>query len=240
MGAAGLLRTAGIAATTALAALAAIVVGAVTGSERIPARVMAWWGKRLVRLGGWKIRAEGLSHLPREGAVLVANHQSLLDIPLLLSVLPGEVRFLAKKDLARIPLFGRAMVMAGNLLVDRDEPRDMLPFMREAVGRIRRGQSVVVFPEGTRSADGTIEEFKSGAFAIARISGARVVPVYIDEGRRALPKGSLLIHPAELELTVLPPIDSKEGDSRQGMADEARRRITEARRVSEERRKEGA
>jgi 1-acyl-sn-glycerol-3-phosphate acyltransferase len=233
MGAAGLLRTAGIAATTALAALAAILAGAVTRSERTPARVMAWWGRRLVRLGGWKVRTEGLSHLPREGAVLVVNHQSLLDIPLLLSVLPGEIRFLAKQDLARIPLFGRAMVMAGNLLIDRDDPRDMLPLVREAVGRIRRGQSVVVFPEGTRSADGSIGEFKPGAFSIARKSGARVVPVYIDGGRRALPKGSLRVHPAEIALMVLSPIDPKDGLSRQGMADEARRRIAEARRKAE-------
>jgi 1-acyl-sn-glycerol-3-phosphate acyltransferase len=237
LGAAGLLRTAGIGATTALAALVAIVAGAVTRSERIPARIMAWWGKRLVRLGGWKVRAEGLSHLPREGAVLVVNHQSLLDIPLLLSVLPGEIRFLAKRDLARIPLFGRAMLMAGNLLIDRDDPRDMLHLVREAAGRIRGGQSVVVFPEGTRSADGTIGEFKSGAFSIARKSDARVVPIYIDGIRRALPKGSLRIHPAEIGLMVLPPIDPKEGLSRQGMADEARRRIAEAHRAAAARRK---
>jgi 1-acyl-sn-glycerol-3-phosphate acyltransferase len=230
LGAAGLLRTAGIAAMTALAALAAILAGAVTRSERTPARVMAWWGRRLVRLGGWKVRAEGLSHLPREGAVLVANHESLLDIPLLLSVLPGEIRFLAKQDLARIPLFGRAMVMAGNLLIDRDDPRDMLPLVREAVERIRGGQSVVVFPEGTRSADGSIGEFKPGAFSIARKSGARVLPVHIDGGRRALPRGSLRVRPAEIALTVLPSIDPKDGLSSQGMADEARRRIAEARR----------
>jgi 1-acyl-sn-glycerol-3-phosphate acyltransferase len=239
-GVAGALRTASMLAVTFAAAAAARLAAAATRSEKAPARVMAWWGRSLIRLGGFHVRAEGLSHLPREGAVLAANHQSLLDIPLILSVLPGEVRFMAKQELGRIPLFGKAMVGAGNLLVDREEPREALLLMREAVERVRRGQWLVVFPEGTRSGDGEVGQFRTGVFHIAHKAARPLIPLYIDGGSTALPKGSLTIRPARLFLRLLPAIAPGDGcaASKQAMADEARRRILEAR--AEERTRQDA
>jgi 1-acyl-sn-glycerol-3-phosphate acyltransferase len=164
-----------------------------------------------------------------------------VDIPLFLSTFRKEIRFLAKRELGEIPLFGKAMEYAGNLFVDRDDPRDAVHLMREAVRRIRMGQVVVVFPEGTRSSDGAIGEFKPGAFYIARKAGVPILPVYIDGGRRALPKGSLLFHPAEMVVRVLEPLLPGDGgpSSRQEIAEEARRRILSARDEEEARRGRG-
>ena len=120
------------------------------------------------------------------------------------------------------------MVRAGNLLVDRDEPREAVAAVREAVERIARGERIVVFPEGTRSADGSIGEFRPGAFFIARKSGARVFPVLIDGGARAMPRGALLVRPADMTVRVLPPVEPAAG-SREEIAEETRRRILSAR-----------
>ena len=102
------------------------------------------------------LHVEGMENLPSGGAILVANHQSIVDIPMLLSAFPRPVRFLAKRELGEIPLFGKAMAAAGNLFIDRDDPRDAVRMLRDVGARLRDGRLVVIFPEGTRSGDGSI------------------------------------------------------------------------------------
>ncbi len=232
------LRSIAILCLTLFATLAAAATGVLTGSDRLPSGVMRWWGRRFIRIGGWKVRAEGLEHLPAGGGILAANHQSLVDIPLFITALPREVRFLAKRELGRIPLFGTAMRSAGNLFIDREDPRDAVHLVREATDRIDRGQMVVVFPEGTRSRDGTIGEFKPGAFYLARKKGVPLLPVLIDGGTEALPRGSLLFRPAVLVVKVLPPVTAADGRSltRDEMAEETRNRILSARREGDHQR----
>lgn len=227
----GAIRSVTILLLTFAGSLAACLCGVVGSPSSTPAKVMAWWGRCVIRIGGWRVRAEGLERLPEGGAILVSNHQSLLDIPLFLSVFRKEIKFLAKRELGEIPLFGKSMAYAGNLFIDREDPRDAVHLMREAVRRIRKGQVVVIFPEGTRSADGSIGEFKPGAFYLAQKAGVPVLPVYIDGGRRALPKGSLLFRPADLVVRVLEPLTFAEGLplTKQEIAEDARRRILSAR-----------
>lgn len=227
----GVFRSAGILIVTVLAALAVSAVSLATDRERIPSAIMRWWGRVFVRIGGWRVHVEGLGHLPPGGAILAANHQSLVDIPLFISAIPREVRFLAKRELGRIPVFGRAMTKAGNLLVDRQDARDAVRLIRAAKDWMNRGRVVVIFPEGTRSPDGSIGEFKTGAFFLAQKTGMPLVPVFIDGGRGALPKGSLLFRPSSLVVRVLPPVAGESGVplSRSEMARETRRRILSAR-----------
>jgi 1-acyl-sn-glycerol-3-phosphate acyltransferase len=235
---ASVLKSLSILFVTLAGSAATLLCGAVTRSESLPGRVMASWGRWFIRAGGWKVRAQGLEILPEGGAILVSNHQSLVDIPLFLFVFRREIRFLAKRELGEIPLFGPAMRRAGNLLIDREDPRNAVRLMREAVARIRRGQIVVVFPEGTRSDDGSIGEFKAGAFYIAHKAGVPVFPVYIEGGRFALPKGAVLFRPGTLSVRVLPPLppDGDGGTSKERIAREARNRILEARAEEEARR----
>lgn len=191
--------------------VAAVAAGFLSRGERWPAAVMRWWGRAFARVCGWDLSVSGLENLPPGGAVLVSNHQSHADIPLFLTAIPGEVRFVAKKELGRVFLFGRAMMAAGNILVDRNDRRDAVRMIREAERRLLRGERVVLFPEGTRGVDGTIGEFKSGAFRIAGGAGVPVVPVFIDGGRFALPKGGFRVHPARMTLRVLPPLRPASG-----------------------------
>jgi 1-acyl-sn-glycerol-3-phosphate acyltransferase len=234
----GALKSIAILGFTVFASLAVFLCGAVGRSARAASRVMSWWGRGFIRLGGWRVRVEGAERLPAGGAILVSNHQSLVDIPLFLAAFPREIGFLAKRELGEIPMFGRAMGFAGNLFIDRDDPRDAVRLMKEAVRRIDQGQILVIFPEGTRSAEGEIGEFKAGAFYIAQKAGASVLPVYIDGGRFALPKGSLLFRPAVLTVRVLEPLSPASGvfSSKQEIALEARRRILAARSDEAERR----
>jgi 1-acyl-sn-glycerol-3-phosphate acyltransferase len=203
----------------------------VANGERIPSAIMRWWGRAFVRIGGWKVHVSGLDHLPPGGAVLAANHQSLVDIPLFIAAIPRDVRFLAKRELGRIPVFGRAMTRAGNLLIDREDARDAVRLVRAATEGMSRGRMVVIFPEGTRSVSGAIGEFKAGAFFLAQKTGVPVVPVLIEGGGRALPKGSLRFRPSVLVVRVLPPLTGEAGSalSRGEMARETRRRILSAR-----------
>ena len=210
---------------------AATLVAGFFGGVPAAARVMRRCGRAFVRVGGWTVSTQGAENLPGEGAILVSNHQSLLDIPLLVAAFDREVKFLAKAELGRIPVFGRAMRAAGNLFVDREDPRDAVRVIREAGGAMRRGEMIVVFPEGTRSANGSIGEFKPGAFFIARKTGAPLVPVYVGGSAAALPKGTLVARPAVLVARVLPPMEASGAVplSLEDIAAEARRRIVAAR-----------
>ncbi len=233
----GAVKSAAILILTLISAVGVALTGLLTGSDRIPSAIMGWWGRGFIRMGGWKVRIEGLSRLPAGGAILASNHQSLVDIPLFIAALPREVRFLAKRELGRIPVFGYAMARAGNLFIDREDPRDAVHLVREATERMDRGQIVVVFPEGTRSRDGTIGGFKPGAFYLARKTGAPLLPVLIEGGHVALPRGSLLFRPATLSVKILPPVNADDGrmSGREAMAEEARNRILAAQREAQDR-----
>ena len=226
----GYVRSLSIVVLTATCSLATLVASRVSGFAAAE-RVMGWWGRAFLSLSGCRLRVEGEADLPAGGAVLVSNHQSLVDIPLLLAAFPRPVKFLAKRELGEIPLFGKAMAAAGNLFVDREDPRDAVLLLRDAGARVRAGTLLVVFPEGTRSPDGSIGDFKTGAFFIAQRSGMPVVPVYIDGGNRALPKGSLRFRPTELFARVMSPLTAGEGagGTKEQIAGAVRGRILAAR-----------
>lgn len=223
----GALRSLALILLTAGSSVAAILADRLLPGGNRAERVVGWWGRAFVRLGGWKFRVEGMENLPSGGAVLVANHQSVVDIPMLLSAFRRPVRFIAKRELGEVPLLGKAMAAAGNLFIEREDPRDAVRMLREAGERLRDGLLVVVFPEGTRSVDGSIGEFRPGAFHLARKSGAPVVPVYIDGGHRAIPKGSIRVRPADLLVRVLPPLSPGEGagGSKELIAESVRARL---------------
>lgn len=210
-------------------AVAAILAGWGTGGDKAPCAVMRFWGRALIRIGRFPVRVEGAERIPAGGAILASNHQSLLDIPLLVSAFPRDVLFLAKRELRRIPLFGKAMERAGNLFVDREDPRDAVLLARRVGERVGKGALVVIFPEGTRSGDGSVGEFKEGAFTLARKTDAPLLPVFIDGGREAMPKGTLLFRKAPLRVRVLPPVPREGAAGREELARETRRRILAAR-----------
>ncbi len=226
----GTLRALAVLFFTIACTVAAYLAGIIGSSEPLAARIMKWWGRVFIRMGGWSVRVEGMENLPSGGAVLVSNHQSLVDIPLLLSAFPRPVRFVSKRELGRIFLFGKAMAGAGNVFVDRKDPRDAARMFGEAAARLAAGQLLVVFPEGRRTRDGSIGRFKTGAFRLGREAGVPVVPVFIDGGWNAMPRGARRFHPARLTLRVLAPLTAEEmeGDVKERVAPIARERILAA------------
>jgi 1-acyl-sn-glycerol-3-phosphate acyltransferase len=166
---------------------------------RLWARIILW--SALVRL-----RVEGAARVGGGPVVFMANHESWLDIPALLVAIPGQVRFLAKRSLFGIPFLGWAMRAMGFIPVDRENRRTAIKSFDEAAARIRAGRSVLVFPEETRTPDGSLLPFQRGGFLIALKAGLPIVPVGIEGARRVLAKGSYLVRPGRIVVRFGEPI----------------------------------
>jgi 1-acyl-sn-glycerol-3-phosphate acyltransferase len=150
---------------------------------------------------------ENLARLDGGPAVLVGNHQSALDIPVLMLALDGNVRFLAKRSLFWIPIVGWVMKIAGFPAIDRGSARRTRPELDAALARIPRERNCwIIFPEGTRSRDGALQPYHRGTFNFARRAGVPVIPFAIDGARDLLPKGSLVPKPGELTLVFGEPV----------------------------------
>jgi 1-acyl-sn-glycerol-3-phosphate acyltransferase len=141
-----------------------------------------------------------------EPLIVMANHQSYLDIPVLYTALPEPFGMLAKQELFRLPIFSAAMRGLRCIPIDRENVRQSLASLRQAADQIRAGKSIVVFPEGTRSADGELQELKTGPFYLAEMARVPVVPVGIRGTRTALPKSHLLVRAARVEVEIGEPI----------------------------------
>jgi len=146
---------------------------------------------------------------PSRAALYIANHQSLFDIPALILAMPIDVRMVAKRELLFIPVFGWSLWLAGFVFVDRRDRARAIRSMDKAVTRLRAGQSIAVFAEGTRSPDGRMLPFKKGGFILAQQAGVPVVPVAIRGGHAVLPKGSLRLRPGTMEVVFDAPIDTR-------------------------------
>ncbi|MDZ7642206.1 MAG: lysophospholipid acyltransferase family protein [Desulfurivibrio sp.] len=182
----------------------AVTRGCADGRLQFLAR---WWGRMICRLAGVRPQVSGLENIAAARPyIFVANHQSQFDIFVLQGYFAHDFRWLAKKELFRIPLWGWAMRRAGHIAVDRGHGRQALVSLGEAAQRIAAGTSVVIFPEGTRSPDGRLQPFKAGGMVLAIKSGIEVVPVAIAGTREVLPKGSLLPRPGPVEIKIGQPV----------------------------------
>jgi 1-acyl-sn-glycerol-3-phosphate acyltransferase len=151
------------------------------------------WCRFVLRIFGIKVRIHGFENYSKDQPCLVAsNHQSLMDIPLLVGKIPGHLRMVAKKELFSIPFFGQGMKAAGCIPLDRGNQRSGKEVSDEIGARISQGLQIWVAPEGTRSKDGTIGEFKKGSFAVAVSAHVPVQPVVIAGAIDILNKKSLL------------------------------------------------
>jgi 1-acyl-sn-glycerol-3-phosphate acyltransferase len=173
------------------------VADALTGRltiEKSNARLRSW-SRALVRYADIDLTVEGLDNVPRDHAVVyMSNHQSHYDIPILYSLFPGTLRMVAKAELFKVPIWGRAMREAGFVAVDRSGDREKaVAAMRSCAKAIAGGVNIWIAPEGTRSPDGKLGKLKKGGFLLARDTGADIVPIAIDGSRDILPKHSKMI-----------------------------------------------
>ncbi|TYO97510.1 1-acyl-sn-glycerol-3-phosphate acyltransferase [Geothermobacter ehrlichii] len=165
------------------------------------------WGRIGLALAGVRLRIKGLENIPADRPVIfMANHQSNFDILALLAGIPGQFRWLAKAELFRIPLFGLVMRQAGYIPVERGDRRESLESMKMVASRITAGASVIIFPEGTRTEDGSLRPFKKGGFLVALQSGVEIVPVAISGSFTIMPKGGKKIRGGRIEVTFFAPV----------------------------------
>ena len=188
-----------------------------------------WWSRLLLLFSGVRLRVERLAVLdPLQPYVFLSNHQSLYDIPVLLATLPVPARFLAKRELFKIPVFGWALRVGGFIPVDRGG-RSAGESFRAAAGRLQRGGSVLLYPEETRSTDGRLLPFKRGGFLLAQKARLPMVPVGIRGSLAVRPRSSYRIHPGPVLVRYgepLPPPAAGRGGTAGAIA-QTRARIAE-------------
>ncbi len=173
------------------------------------------WGNVNLWAAGVKVNVTGLENIDNHGPyIFVSNHQGWFDIFTALGKLPLRFGWLAKQELFKIPVFGSAMHRAGYIPIDRKDHRKALRGLNRAAELIRQGTSVFIFPEGTRSPDGVIGDFKKGWFVLAAKSQQPVVPVSISGSYRVLSKKNWTIHPGEIRFSIGNPIQTAGSDSR--------------------------
>lgn len=209
--------------STVLYGSAGVVVSFFDSGGRKQISVARSWGRSVTAVTGAKITVEGLERIDPAGRyVFAANHLSYMDTPVVLSSIPVQFRFLAKEGLFRIPLLGTHLKSAGHIPVPREDPRAAVRTLSLAAESIRlHGISVLIFPEGGRSRDGTLREFKDGAAYIAIKAQVPLVPLALSGTRELLPFGSGTFHAGPVRLRIGEPIPTE------GMALPGRRALTE-------------
>ena len=165
------------------------------------------WSRWILRGAGTPLMIEGRERIPPGPVVYASNHSSMFDIWALSAGMPGSIRFVAKQELARIPLLGPAMLAAGHVTIDRTNRSRAMDAYAEAARRIHeRGVSTVVFPEGTRSRTGDLLPFKNAPFGLAIAAQVPLVPIYVHDTFRILPKGAWRLRPTPIRIMVGEPI----------------------------------
>ncbi len=188
------------------------------GCSRLWSRLILWTSRvRLIVSGSGNLQ-------PDVPYVLCANHQSHMDIPIVIVALPIQFRFAAKKELFRIPFLGWHLRRSGHVAIDRENPRAAIRSLGQAADAIQKGAPVVIFPEGGTSQDGAIRPFKGGGFMLATRSGAAVVPVTICGSRRILKPKTYHVRGGVVHVTIGRPI-STAGKSTSELAAEVRKEI---------------
>lgn len=164
------------------------------------------WSWLILATTGVRVQVRGLDRLqPGRTYVFVANHQSIYDIPVIFASLPFQLRIIAKQSLGSFPFLGWHLSRTGHLLVNRRKP-DPRAVFTWANGLTSKGLSLIVFPEGTRSATGVVGPFKGGSLYPAVQTGLSIVPLSIAGSRHVMLKGRLMTCPGEVDLTIHDPI----------------------------------
>lgn len=218
-----LLRTAAVgAAAVGLTGTFSSLVSALTLlDERAPDPAIRMWADSVLRVSQVRTQARGLEHLPPGNFVLCVNHQSNFDALVLFRHIERHMRFVAKAQLRKVPIFGFALERAGNIFVERTGTSSDKEKLNEAVRAVRERVSVVFFAEGTRSDDGVLKPFKKGAAIMALEAQVPLVPAAVAGTHLILQKGTVRIHPRPAALVVGPPIETA------GLSVDAREVITE-------------
>lgn len=189
-----------------------------------------WWSRWIAWSAGMQVVTHGREAIdPSRPHIYVANHVSIMDIPAVLLAVPAH-GFVAKRELSRVPFFGAAARAVGVVYIDRENRKSAFAAYEEAAEKVRAGQSVIVFPEGTRGAEYGLREFKKGPFVLAIRSGVPIIPVIIHGTIEVTPNGRLDVTPGTVNIHLLDPVPTAglTYEDRTTLADTVRERMAEA------------
>ena len=178
--------------------------------ENIANEIARKWAVFQLKRAGAKVNVYGIENLPEGGVLFVSNHQSYFDVGLFLAYIPKNKGFIAKIETNKIPLVQGAMKSLRCIFLDRKDLRKGAKTILEGIQILKDGYSLVVFPEGTRGEEGEMVPFKAGAFKLATKSLCPIVPITIDGAYKIMPRNQKLIHKAEVDVTIHPPIYVKD------------------------------
>lgn len=166
-----------------------------------------FWSTLILLSIGVRLRVSGVEHVPlKRPVIFVSNHTSNIDTPVLFKVLPVPLFFIAKKELRKVPFLGWIMAAFGMIFIERGNKEKSINSLKKAAKQIRNGKSVMTFPEGTRTNDGSVKRFKKGAFALAIDSGVDVVPIAIKGAFKLNPPGSYTLHSGLVRVVIGEPV----------------------------------
>jgi 1-acyl-sn-glycerol-3-phosphate acyltransferase len=193
---------------TVPAALLIILLGPFDRDGKHVQRITYLWTKMILRVSGVVLKVKGLNQIePQRQYVFMVNHQSNIDIPVLIQSLPDiRLRWIAKKELLWVPFFGWAMWAAKHITVNRADRFDALGTLKKATQRMKDGVSLAIFPEGTRGIEGNLLPFKRGGFLLAVKTRTPIVPVTINGSAMILPKGDWRIRSGQIEVVIGTPV----------------------------------
>jgi 1-acyl-sn-glycerol-3-phosphate acyltransferase len=175
-----------------------------------PYWLTSFWARAIVFISGSRVKVVGRQNIFRnQSYIFCCNHQSYFDIYILLGYLPYKVMFISKETVFKVPLIGWAMKALGYIPLDRSNPRKALLSIRGALKQLEKGYSLILFPEGTRSTDGRVQEFKSGSMRLAFESASPVVPVSIYGSGKIQSKGSMEVKGQNIGLVIGKPMKPK-------------------------------
>jgi 1-acyl-sn-glycerol-3-phosphate acyltransferase len=163
-----------------------------------------------VKAVGVKIHIKGTERIPRGACLFVANHTSAADAPAVVGAIPRRISILLKESLFKWPIAGQAFTLAQFIPVNRSAHESAISSVEKAIEAMRGGQSFLIYPEGTRSPDGRLQEFKKGAVVIAIKAGVPIVPMICSGAHRIMRKRSLVVHPGEIVVEFLEPIEASQ------------------------------
>lgn len=169
------------------------------------------WAKLLLFVSGIKVKKIIHQNIDNDKSyIYIPNHSSLFDIPVLLSTIDSNTRIMYKEELERIPLFGWCLKISPFISVKREDKENSLEGFKLALNAVNSSDSVIIFPEGTRSEDGKLGEFKKGAFLLAMKSGKEIIPVVINGTNKLMQKGSFALNKIEVSISYFNIINTKE------------------------------
>lgn len=182
-------------------------------SERdvIVDKVARKWAKGLVNITGSKVEVKGQENIPKSQAVLfVSNHQGNFDIPILLGFIDKQKAFISKAEVKKIPIIKPWMELMHCVFMDRKNMRQSAKAIIQGVKNLKSGYSLVIFPEGTRSKDGSLGTFKPGSLKLATKAKIPIIPITINGTKNIMEKRSFVIKPSDVEIIISPPITAEE------------------------------